>query len=195
MRVPNAVAMQALPRPIGRQAVLLIHTFFHTLFRNCRVTEQGPNLKTKSAEKTHSRGPEYYIYMIADELARAGDACDALRSDDPLRPEMRTRLEMTCAGDARPHAMRIWGVVVGCVLAGLVFAVAAAAVEVCNDGHCVKRAWHASRSGRTLWRTWCVREMGGPELRREAHLQAHAARREVVGQACMRVERHVVGGS
>ena len=137
-----------------------------------------------------------YIYiMIADELARARDACDALRSDDPLRPEMRTRLEMTCAGDARPHAMRIWGVVVGCVLAGLVFAVAAAAVEVCNDGHCVKRAWHASRSGRTLWRRWCVREMGGPELRREAHLQAHAARREVVGQACMRVERHVVGGS
>ena len=150
-------------------------------------------MKTKSAEKTHSRDPEYYIYMIADELARARDVCDALRSDDPLRPEMRTRLE--CAGDARPHAMRIWGVVVGCVLAGLVFAVAAAAVEVCNDGHCVKRAWHASRSGRTLWRRWCVREMGGPELRREAHLQAHAARREVVGQACMRVERHVVGGS
>ena len=93
-----------------------------------------------------------YIYMLADELARARDACDALRSDDPLQREMRTRLEMTCAGDARPHAMRIWGVVVMCVLAGLVFAVAAAAVEVCNDGHCVKRAWHASRSGRTLER-------------------------------------------
>ena len=152
-------------------------------------------MEKKSAEKRALSWTELYIYMIADELARARDACDALRLDDPLRPEMRTRLEMTCAGDARPHAMRIWGVVVGCVLAGLVFAVAAAAVEVCNDGHCVKRAWHASRSGRTLWRTWCVREMGGPELRREAHLQAHAARREVVGQACMRVERHVVGGS
>ena len=147
-----------------------------------------------SAPRSNARSRRLYIYM-ADELALARDACDALRSDDPLRPEMRTRLEMTCAGDARPHAMRIWGVVVGCVLAGLVFAVAAAAVEVCNDGHCVKRAWHASRSGRTLWRRWCVREMGGPELRREAHLQAHAARREVVGQACMRVERHVVGGS
>ena len=99
--------------------------------------------------------------MMADELARARDACDA---DDPLRPEMRMRLEMTCVGDARPHAMRIWGVVVRCVLAGLVFAVAAAAVEVCNDGHCVKRAWHASRSGRALRRRWCVREMGGSEL-------------------------------
>ena len=31
--------------------------------------------------------------MIADELARARDACDALRSDDPLRPEMRSLLE------------------------------------------------------------------------------------------------------
>ena len=30
-----------------------------------------------------------------------------ISADDPLRPEMRTRLEMTCAGDARPHAMRI----------------------------------------------------------------------------------------
>ena len=31
--------------------------------------------------------------MIADELARAGDACDALRLDDPLRPEMRALLD------------------------------------------------------------------------------------------------------
>ena len=31
--------------------------------------------------------------MIADELARARDACDALRSDDPLRPEMRSLLD------------------------------------------------------------------------------------------------------
>ena len=31
--------------------------------------------------------------MIADELARARDACDALRSDDPLRLEMRTLLD------------------------------------------------------------------------------------------------------
>ena len=160
-----------------------------------RNRDHNIKLGKKVRRKKRALVDRKYIYMIADELARARDACDALRSDDPLRPEMRTRLEMTCAGDARPHAMRIWGVVVGCVLAGLVFAVAAAAVEVCNDGHCVKRAWHASRSGRTLWRRWCVREMGGPELRREAHLQAHAARREVVGQACMRVERHVVGGS
>ena len=176
--------------------MLLIHTFFETAVRlNSHHNIYYVKLEKKVRRKRRVLVDRKYIYMIADELARAGDACDALRSDDPLRPKMRTRLEMTCAGDARPHAMRIWGVVVGCVLAGLVFAVAAAAVEVCNDGHCVKRAWHASRSGRTLWRRWCVREMGGPELRREAHLQAHAARREVVGQACMRVERHVVGGS
>ena len=31
--------------------------------------------------------------MIADELARARDACDALRSDHPLRPEMRSLLD------------------------------------------------------------------------------------------------------
>ena len=31
--------------------------------------------------------------MIADELARARDACDALGSDDPLRPEMRSLLD------------------------------------------------------------------------------------------------------
>ena len=31
--------------------------------------------------------------MIADELARGRDACDALHSDDPLRPEMRSLLD------------------------------------------------------------------------------------------------------
>ena len=31
--------------------------------------------------------------MIADELARARDECDALRSDDPLRPKMRSLLD------------------------------------------------------------------------------------------------------
>ena len=30
---------------------------------------------------------------MADELALARDACDALRLDDPLRPKMRTLLE------------------------------------------------------------------------------------------------------
>ena len=44
-------------------------------------------------KKAFSWTGSIYIYMIADELARAGDACDALRSDDPLRPKMMTLLD------------------------------------------------------------------------------------------------------
>ena len=50
-------------------------------------------MEKKSAEKRALSWTENYIYMIADELARARDACDALRSDDPLRPQMRALLD------------------------------------------------------------------------------------------------------
>ena len=89
MRVPNAVARQALPRPIGRQAVLLIHTFFET------AVQQTANKLEKKVRRKNALSWTgiLYIYMIADELARARDACDALCSDDPLRPEMRSLLD------------------------------------------------------------------------------------------------------
>ena len=112
--------------------------------------------------------------MIADELARARDACDALRSDDPLRPEMRSLLDEEARGE---HAMWTMKCAVVCALAGMVCTVAAASGEAYNGGFGGELARCTGGTDAAAPREGGELGVGGRWPGTEAHDAPHAARR------------------